>query len=95
MDGERFSEKQEVLTWILQPAPRAGRAFQGERAIPHHKEKGPSERPQLRLNPLAPPSLMLPQTDGSAFPHAPPPSVLLHPHSEGPFAQNVLPSLLW
>lgn len=95
MDGERFSEKQEVLTWILQPAPRAGRAFQGERAIHHHKEKGPSECPQLHLNPLARPSLMLPQTDGSAFPHVPPPSVLLHPHSDGPFAQNVLPSLLW
>ena len=63
MDGQRFSEKQEALTWILLPAPWAGWAFQGEGVIRHPKKRGfqsaPSVHGQLHLNPLAPPSPVL------------------------------------
>ena len=85
MDGQRFPEKQEVLTWILLPAPWAGWAFQGEGVICHPKKRGLQSAPrvhcQLHLNPLAPLSPVLPHIDASAVPHGQPPSTLGQPRT--------------
>lgn len=85
MDGQRFSEKQEVLAWILLPAPWAGWAFQGEGVICHPKKRGLQSAPSvhgqlhaLELNsihflprPLCCPTLMAQQFHmDSLLPHS-------------------------